>query len=153
YTETLVKLKTLPIYYYQPESPPPDLPPGLRKADFGEGAHIYACPQSLFKLHPDFDEILGGILRGDPQGVLHLSWGMAPRWEQLLPQRFAATMPDVVERIRFVPKLNPPEFLSLMAQADVLLDPLHFGGGNTSYEGLALGVPIVTMPSRFLRGR
>ena len=40
-----------------------------------------------------------------------------------------------------------------MAVADVLLDPLHFGGGNTSYEGLALGVPIVTLPSRFLRGR
>jgi protein O-GlcNAc transferase len=34
-----------------------------------------------------------------------------------------------------------------------LLDPLHFGGGNTSYEGLAVGVPIVTLPSRFLRGR
>src|SRR5262249_39722677 len=26
-------------------------------------------------------------------------------------------------------------------------------GGNTSYEGLALGVPIVTLPSPFLRGR
>src|SRR5262249_1859091 len=31
--------------------------------------------------------------------------------------------------------------------------PIHFGGGNTSYEGLAFGVPIVTLPSPYLRGR
>jgi predicted O-linked N-acetylglucosamine transferase (SPINDLY family) len=36
---------------------------------------------------------------------------------------------------------------------DVLLDPLHFGGGNTSYEALAVGAPIVTLPSAYLRGR
>jgi predicted O-linked N-acetylglucosamine transferase (SPINDLY family) len=34
-----------------------------------------------------------------------------------------------------------------------MLDTIHFGGGNTSYEAFALGVPIVTLPSPFLRGR
>jgi predicted O-linked N-acetylglucosamine transferase (SPINDLY family) len=34
-----------------------------------------------------------------------------------------------------------------------MLDPLHFGGGNTTYEGLAIGTPIVTLPSQFMRGR
>jgi predicted O-linked N-acetylglucosamine transferase (SPINDLY family) len=33
------------------------------------------------------------------------------------------------------------------------LDPIHFGGGNTAYEAFALGVPIITWPSAFLRGR
>ena len=28
-----------------------------------------------------------------------------------------------------------------------------FGGGSTSYEGLAAGCPIVTLPSHFLKGR
>jgi predicted O-linked N-acetylglucosamine transferase (SPINDLY family) len=58
-----------------------------------------------------------------------------------------------MDRVRFLPQLQRPDFLKMMASADVMLDPLHFGGGNTSYEGLALGVPIVTLPSRFLRGR
>jgi predicted O-linked N-acetylglucosamine transferase (SPINDLY family) len=34
-----------------------------------------------------------------------------------------------------------------------MLDTPHFGGGNTTYEALAIGTPIVTLPSAFLRGR
>ena len=74
YTETLIRLKNLPIYYYRPELPRP----ARSRADFGLAAeaHVYACPQSLFKLHPEFDAVLGGILRGDPRGTLLLSWGL-----------------------------------------------------------------------------
>jgi predicted O-linked N-acetylglucosamine transferase (SPINDLY family) len=151
YTETLVPFKTLPIYYYRPRRParPRD------RASFGlpAGAHVYACPQSLFKLHPEFDEILGGILRRDPLGVLILLQARYPHWEELLRRRFAVTLPDVLERVRFLPRLDYEDFLSLNITADVLLDPIHFGGGNTSYEALAFGTPIVTLPSRFLRGR
>jgi protein O-GlcNAc transferase len=35
----------------------------------------------------------------------------------------------------------------------VLLDPLHFGGVNSTYDGFSLNQPIVTLPSRFHRGR
>jgi predicted O-linked N-acetylglucosamine transferase (SPINDLY family) len=58
-----------------------------------------------------------------------------------------------MERVRFLPRLTPEAFLSLNSLADVLLDPIHFGGGNTTYEGLSVGTPVVTLPSRFLRGR
>ena len=37
--------------------------------------------------------------------------------------------------------------------ADVILDPPFFGGGNTSYEAFAMGLPIVTWPGSFMRGR
>jgi predicted O-linked N-acetylglucosamine transferase (SPINDLY family) len=151
YTERLVRLQSLPIYYYRPELPTPR----KEREEFGlsKHAHLYACPQSLFKFHPEFDQVLRGILRGDPQGTVVLLRGAVAHWEELLRQRFAATVPDVVDRIQFLPKLSRPDFLNLMALADVLLDPLHFGGGNTSYEALAFGTPIVTLPSRFLRGR
>jgi protein O-GlcNAc transferase len=46
-----------------------------------------------------------------------------------------------------------PDYQSLTMAADVVLDPLHFGGGATTYDGLALGQPIVTLPSPFQRGR
>src|SRR6185295_18926284 len=92
YCETLVRLKNLPIHMYRPTSPPRT----KRREDFGLSAqdHVYTCLQSLFKFHPHFDEILGGILRGDPRGVLLLSRGRVVGWEQLLRQRFAATLPD-----------------------------------------------------------
>jgi predicted O-linked N-acetylglucosamine transferase (SPINDLY family) len=151
YTETLIRLKALPTYYYRPE--PPAKPKD--RAQFGIGAedHVYFCPQSLFKFHPEFDELLGGILRSDPRGTLLLSKGSAPRWEQQLTQRFEKTLPDVVNRIRFVPWLNYADYLSLLTVADVQLDTLHFGGGSTSYDGLAMGTPIVTWPTQYLRGR
>jgi len=44
-------------------------------------------------------------------------------------------------------------FMLLLAAMDVLLDPPHFGSGNTLYEAMACGVPIVTWPGPFMRGR
>ena len=62
-------------------------------------------------------------------------------------------MPDVADRVSWVPRQEYQDFLALTAACDVMLDPIHFGGGNTTYEALALGVPVVTMPSRLMRGR
>lgn len=62
-------------------------------------------------------------------------------------------MPDVVNRIVFLPRIPTSQFLRLLEIADVLLDPPAFGGGNTSYEAFAMGTPIVTWPGPFMRGR
>ena len=97
--------------------------------------------------------MLAGILRRDLRGVLVLSRGKQTHAEHLLRRRFASTMSDVLERIYFLPSLDHHDFLNLNALADVMLDPIHFGGGNTSYEAFALGVPVVTQPSNMLRGR
>jgi predicted O-linked N-acetylglucosamine transferase (SPINDLY family) len=43
--------------------------------------------------------------------------------------------------------------MALMAHFDVLLDPIHFGSGNTLYEAMVYGTPIVTWPGRHMRGR
>lgn len=151
YTEQLIRLKALPIYYYRPSLP---AQPKSREV-FGLAAdgHLYGCLQSLFKLHPEFDPLLAEILRADPKGILVLIHGQSRHWDEMLLQRFRTIMPDVVDRVHFVAGQKREDFLSLNATMDVLLDPLHFGGGNTSYEALALGVPIVTLPSPFLRGR
>lgn len=151
YTEKLVRLKSIPFYYYRPAAPSP---PGDR-GRFGLSAehHVYGCLQTLFKFHPEFDALLAGILRRDPRGLLVLIKGKYPHWDDLLRQRFVRTMPDVLDRIRWLPPQPREEFLNLTAACDVLLDTIHFSGGNTSYEGLALGVPIVTLVTPFMRGR
>lgn len=151
YTERLVKLKDLAVYYYRPELEGPRVGP----EHFGlpPDANLYGCPQSLYKFHPEIDQVFAGILRGDKDGLLVLLAGQHKEWGQQLMQRFARTMPDVVDRVRFVPRQKREGFLQLNALCDVMLDPLHFGGGNTTYEALALGTPVVTMPSGMLRGR
>jgi predicted O-linked N-acetylglucosamine transferase (SPINDLY family) len=55
--------------------------------------------------------------------------------------------------VHFIPRTSRSGFLHLLTRADVILDPLHFGGGNTSFQALGLGVPIVTLPSDHMRGR
>ena len=62
-------------------------------------------------------------------------------------------MPDVIERIRFLPKMPRNDFMELLACSGVMLDPFPFGGGHTSYEAFSLGLPVVTLPGKFLRGR
>jgi predicted O-linked N-acetylglucosamine transferase (SPINDLY family) len=150
YTERLVRLSRLSVYYERLI-----LAEAKGRAALGlpEGAHLYACPQTLFKFHPDFDPILAEILRRDPDGLLVLLESRYATWRDLLTYRLRRTCADVFERIRFLPRLHHEVYLNLLSCSDVLLDPLHFGGGNSSYEGLALGTPIVTLPSRFLRGR
>ena len=62
-------------------------------------------------------------------------------------------MPGVVDRLHWIGTLPRPAFLGLNSVCDVMLDPLHFGGGNTTLEAFALGVPVVSLPSPYLRAR
>lgn len=121
--------------------------------DLADSAHVYLCPQTLFKFHPEFDALLLEILRRDPRGVLVLIEGWSRHWHEQLMARFAAEAPEVTDRIRFLPRLPYKELLELYANADVVLDTIHFNGMNTSLEAFAVGVPIVTLPSAFQRGR
>ncbi len=151
YSERLVRLSRLPTYYYTP--PAVDRPPDRRRLGLEDDCTLYVCPQSLFKFHPDFDGIVADILRRDRRGHLVLIEGLSENWSRRLRERFARVFPDVVDRVRFVPRLTAPDFLNLLRVADALLDPLHFGAGNSAYEALALGIPIVTWPGPFMRGR
>jgi len=151
YSERLVLLDHLPTYYYRPAASVTK----RTRSDFGlaDDRHLYLCPQSLFKLHPDFDAILARILKADSLGQIVLIEGGHPHWTHLLRERLAQSMGETVRRVLFLPQLPSPDFLELLALADVMLDPIHFGGGNTTLEALAFGTPIVTLPGNFLRSR
>ena len=105
------------------------------------------CPHSLFRFHPEFDEIIAAILQGDPAGIVVLREGHYPPLTKRLKERFFQC--DAIPP----PRLGYADYLCVMLLADVMLDPLHFGGGKTSLDALSLGVPIVTLPGKFMRGR
>jgi predicted O-linked N-acetylglucosamine transferase (SPINDLY family) len=111
------------------------------------------CPQSLFKFHPDFDIILGQILRIMPKAKIQIIDGSYPTWSSLLKARMMKKLYDVVDRIEIIPRCGKLEVAKLMRAADVILDTPHFSGGMTTYESLAVGTPVVTLPGDFMRGR
>jgi uncharacterized protein (TIGR03032 family) len=153
YTERLARPPSLGTYYHRVR--PPEGSAAELRSELGldEAANVYACPQTLFKLHPTFDPLLAEILRRDPDGQLVLIEGRVATWTRLLRERLQRTMPDVIGRVRWVPPLPRERFLELLAAADVVLDPITFGGGNTTYEALAVGTPVVTLPGELLRTR
>jgi protein O-GlcNAc transferase len=153
YSERLFLLHELPTlaYYYRPPAPAQR---GDRDAlGFDPGEHIYLCAQTLFKLHPDFDQMLGEILRRDPRGRIVLIRGQCEQWCDQLRYRFERTIPDVAERIAFTPARPSTEFLQLLSAVDVVLDTPHFNGMNSSLEAFAAGAPVVTLPMQLQRGR
>ncbi|KJB89844.1 hypothetical protein N826_15460, partial [Skermanella aerolata KACC 11604] len=100
YSETLVRLPGPTIHYARPS-----LPARLKpRSAFGlpEEAHVYVCPQSLFKIHPDFDRALVELLRRDPLGLVVLLSGRDRNLDELLRRRIAGVGPDVAGRIRFL---------------------------------------------------
>lgn len=150
YGETLVRLPALPA-----APSPPVSQRRFERAHFGlpEDAHLYACPQTLFKFHPSFDPMLAEILAQDPKGLLVLLEGPTPEWAGRLARRFARQGIDVDRQVRFLPPMPLDQYLSLCRLADVVLDTPVFGGGNSSYEAFYQDAVVVTLESEHLRGR
>ena len=150
YSEKLLCPERIAVYYYRPEIPP-------RKPkiafNFEEGHHHYVCPQSLFKLHPDFDLILRDILLRDPVGRVVLIESLWLTETRKILQRFERFIPEVIDRIKILPRLSSDDFLRLLGYADVAIDPIHFGGGKTTYEAFSMGVPVITMEGDYMRSR
>lgn len=153
YSERLIRMKSIPVVVDR--TPPPERIP--TRAELGLPPHrtLYVCPMRLQKMHPDFDGVLGEILRRDPKGeVILFDDHTAPEWSGILADRLLDSIPDVAHRVRFRGwAAKREEFLSILTQADVILDTPWFNGGVTSYIVLGVGTPFVTWPSELFRGR
>jgi len=151
YSENLNCFSTLPTFYYRP-----NIPERLKsRAEFGfdENQHIYICPQSTIKFHPDVDKIFAQILKRDEEARILLLEGAIKDWTGLLRNRWRKTIGDLEKRIDILPRQSPEDFISLQSISDVILDTPYFSGGNTTYESFALGKAVVTLDSTFMRGR
>jgi predicted O-linked N-acetylglucosamine transferase (SPINDLY family) len=151
YTEKLICADTLLTYQYRSHLPKP----AKEREDFGFGQnqHLYVFTQQMGKFHPDFDAVVGKILRNDPQGILVVLQGMWPYTAEQLRTRLSRTIGDVIERVTFLPRLNHADLLCLIADSEVLLDAPYYGGVNSSYDGFSVNTPILTCESPFHIGR
>jgi len=149
YSETLIQLP-----HIMPQIQPLKLElPAKAELGLSETHHNYFCPMTLFKVHPDFDELIAGILRTDPRGRVYFVRYQQSLWHQQLAARFASSIPDVAERIHFLPWMNAQLFQQTLAAADAVLDTRHFGGGTTWKAALKLGKAYITWPGTYVRSR
>ncbi|HTN94418.1 MAG TPA: tetratricopeptide repeat protein [Gallionella sp.] len=151
YTETLIRLDRNPSFYEIPVMP--EKLPTRSELGLPDTGVLYGCPQTLFKFHPEFDAVLAAIAEGDPEGRIVLLEGKSSAWTALLKERWRRSYPVLLERVIFLQPMLRDRFMALQNHMDVLLDPIHFGGGNTFYEAMLYGTPVVTWPGRFMRGR
>lgn len=125
--------------------------------DLPKGIPLYVCPQSLFKIHPDNDQMFAAVLSGDPRGALIFcaepGQPGTTQFENRIRHLLELRGIDFARRVFWQPMRPAPEFRAMLSVCDVMLDTLHWSGGNTSLDALAAGLPIVTCPGRFLRGR
>ncbi len=154
YSEKLFRLHDLGTlaYYYKPATPDPVKPRSALPVP--QQGRFYLCPQHLFKLHPDFDDIVAGILERDKEAHLGFIAQGAGHWSEVTLERLTSRLgPKLSKRLAFVPPQDGPDFLSLLRAADVVLDTVHFNGMNTSLEALSQNAVVVTLPSDQQRGR
>ena len=122
-----------------------------------DDAHLYLFPQSLFKVHPANDRLLVAAMANDPKGVLVMfagqNEGVTQKFVARLSAAFAEQNLSPQGRVKLLPYLSHDDYKRVNALCDVMLDTLHWSGGNTSLDALAMGLPIVTVPGEFMRGR
>lgn len=126
----------------------------LTRAELGlpEGKKLYVCPMAIQKFHPDFDRVLADILTRDPDAVLVLFRDFHQEAATDLLHRRILGQCDP-QRVIFLPWQPHEVLFSILKACDAVLDTIYFGGGTTAQYAFAFGVPIVTFPGRWARGR
>ncbi|MEQ1595698.1 MAG: hypothetical protein ABL985_11425 [Casimicrobium sp.] len=154
YRERLQLLPGLGTCY--PAPPPPS---ALTRAQLGlpEGVPLAVCAQSPFKWNPDFTRAVARCLRASPHAQLVVFDGPAAGGEavfdEYLAHHFAAHGVEAKERVIRLPQCSRADFLAVLAACDLGLDTFGFSGGNTSLDAFSVGLPVVTLPGEFMRGR
>lgn len=156
YTEQLIRLPNLSIYYEPPEFEAILLDRavlGLRPA-----ATAFWCSQAVSKYLPQFDQVFPRIARagGDCQFVFIQFPGaqhVTELFNMRLERAFAALGMKAANHCVFLPRLDPHRFHAAMGQCDIFLDGIGWSGCNSTLESLAHNLPIVTMTGALMRGR
>jgi predicted O-linked N-acetylglucosamine transferase (SPINDLY family) len=132
--------------------PPPVLQDLPRRGSLCRG-RSYLCAQSVFKIHPDFDDILLRLLQEDAGAQVFFFESPVPELTSRLDKRLKGKLGLHHRRVKWLKQVPFLDFLGMMASAHVVLDTPHFNGGSTSFLTLGMGIPVVTLPGAFMRGR
>jgi protein O-GlcNAc transferase len=147
FSEKLLYLDYLPMYYYTP------LVDNKLNKELLSQNNIYSCPQTLQKIHPEFDLIISGILRNDTKAKINFIKDQNNALYKKLISRFQKNKEIDLDRINFIDGLSWEQYINHCGQSSVLLDPIYYGAGNSFYESVFYGTPTITMPTNYTKSR
>jgi predicted O-linked N-acetylglucosamine transferase (SPINDLY family) len=155
YSETLVRLPNLGFSY-----PKPILPAVVARSTFNlnEENTVYLCCQSVYKYLPQHDYIFAEIARQVPTAKFvfiesFISKHTTQKLQSRLQKVFQAYDLDSEAYCINVSRQNTPNYYRLNLCSDIFLDTFSWSGGNTTIDALTCGLPVVTCPGEFMRGR
>lgn len=119
------------------------------------GKTIFVSNNNLIKLTQPVLQAWARILAAVPDAILVVRWKSLASEEirDDFRQRFSAVGGDSSRLQMPDPIGDHDAFMATYADADIMLDSFPFGGGITSLDALAMGVPVVTLPSDRMAGR
>ena len=147
FSEKLICSESLPMFYYKPKVK------NILDVEKISKINLYSCPQTLFKLHPDFDKIIEGIQKRDKNSIFYFIKDPKKTLYNIFFNRLKKNPKINIDRIHFSETMNWEEYINHCGRASVLLDPLYFGAGNSFYESMFYGTPTITMPTNYTKSR
>lgn len=151
YSERLIQVSGLPCCYladhlrYEP-----------RQRDFfflPNDALLVGCLQTFWKLHPDFDVYLEKIAQRVPAAWFVFVQADISSYNDIFLARLQRSAPTVRQRLILLQRMEREQFIALVEQLDLLLDPPYFSSGVTMFDSLHTGTPIVALQGDLLRSR
>jgi Fe-S-cluster containining protein len=140
YTEKLVRLPRTGLCIRDFQNPARET--SRQELGLPEGPYVFMA-QRLSKWIPARDHLFKEIHErtGWPIVMTYTSPVMERRMQKLGIEH------------RILGFLHAEDHLRVMQMAQVCIDPVDWSGGNTTISALAMGVPVVTLPGPYMRGR
>ena len=125
--------------------------PTRAEAGLPEGAFVFCCFNSGYKITPAMFDIWCRLLQARPDSVLWLVSESAAATRNLL--REASIRGIDPQRVVFAGREPYDRHLARMQLADLFLDTLPFNAGTTASDALWAGLPVLTCAGEAFAGR
>jgi predicted O-linked N-acetylglucosamine transferase (SPINDLY family) len=156
YTEALVRLPNLSVYYEPFEVTPAQM--SRQEIGLRADAIVFWCGQSLFKYLPQDDDIYPRIVQAVPNCqfafIEHPDGKSATDvFRQRLERVFAAHGLVAADYCVILPRMLQPQFVGAIGLCDIVLDAIGWSGFTTTLDGFYHDHPVVTLVGPLMRGR
>jgi protein O-GlcNAc transferase len=156
YTERLVRLPNLSIYY----EPVATSPAAITRAELGmrPDAIVFWSGQSLYKYLPAHDFVFARIAKsaGNCQFVFikhPKEAAVADLFRRRLDSVFSQWGLKASDHCLFIESLSVERFIAATGNCDIFLDSIGWSGCNSTLESLVHNLPVVTFRGALMRGR
>jgi predicted O-linked N-acetylglucosamine transferase (SPINDLY family) len=156
YTEALVRLPNLSVYYEPFEVTPAQM--SRQEVGLRPDATVFWCGQSLFKYLPQDDDTYPRIAQAVPDcqfAFIEHPQGKSATdvFRQRLQRVFAAHGLAAADYCVILPRMLQPQFVAAIGLCDIVLDSLGWSGFTTTLDGFHHDHPVVTLAGPLMRGR